>query len=83
MPGPVEEYREAAARCARLGEGVARLVALVRGWRVDGHISGPPARAVVEQLELVAADLHIAAVELADIARECRQRVVESDRCLR
>jgi len=81
LPGPVEDYREAAARCARLGEGVARLAALVRGWRVDAHIApGPVAAAVVEQLALTAADLQIAAAEMADIGRECWQRAVQSDR---
>jgi hypothetical protein len=67
--------------CARLGESVARVVSLVRGWRVDAHMAaGPVAAAIVEQLVVIAADLQIATAELADIARECWQCAFESER---
>ena len=79
MPGR-EEFREAAGRCARLGESVARMAAQVHGWRVEAHIgAGPVAAAVSEQLALVAAELRVAAEELADISRGCWQRSVDPD----
>ena len=64
-----------------MGESVARIAALVRGWRVDAHLgAGPVAAAVTDQLSLVASELQLAADELADIARGCWQRALESDR---
>ena len=79
MLGP-QQYGEAAGLCARTGESVARIAALVRGWRVDAHVGqGPVAAALVDQLVAVASDLQVAADELADIARGCRQLAVESE----
>ena len=70
-----------AGRCARMGESVARVAALVRGWRVEAHVGpGPVASAVTDQLLLAATELQVAADALADIARGCWQHSVESDR---
>jgi hypothetical protein len=72
---------DAGGLCARTGESVARIAALVRGWRVDTHVGqGPVAAALVDQLALVASDLQVAADELADIARRCRQLAADPER---
>ena len=79
MPYAID-YRETAARYARLGEDLCRQAAVLAGWDVEVQLgSGPAAAQVEERIAWAAADLNWSGHEMARLASECRWRAEVCD----